>query len=119
MGTGSFPGVKCGRGLLLTNQPLLLQVLPTKGKDHGRSKSDEKNKFILFLLVYFDSLDASEFISRHLPKFASLSLASFHSRLSRIEDHHSLLHYVKFTIQDKFLVSGRAMLYFNLRAIPG
>jgi len=33
--------------------------------------------------------------------------------------YYSLLHYVKFTIQDKFLVSGIALVYFNLRAIPG
>ena len=35
MGTGSFPGVKCGRGVLLTTHPLLMsrswnsRVLPT------------------------------------------------------------------------------------------
>jgi len=46
-------------------------------------------------LVSFGSVDASESFSRPLPKLASLPLASFHPRLSSLQDQSSLLHFTE------------------------
>ena len=72
------------------------------GKEAGRSKLVE---LILFLLVSFGSVVASESFSRPFPKLAPLSLASFHPRLSRLQDHTSL---VQFTALCKVNDSGQA-----------
>ena len=53
------------------------------------------NELILQLLVSFGSVDASESFSRPLPKLAPLSLASFHPRLSRLQDHPSSLQFTE------------------------
>ena len=80
-----------------------------------------KKEFIMFLLVSLGSVDASESFSR---LFLSLPHCHFPVYIPYIQDrmiilfYYISLHYVKFMIQDKLLVSGIEMVYFNLRVIP-
>jgi len=65
MGTGSFPGVKCGRGVLLNTQPLLMPrswkiraiPLPTLWATRGLERDHFTLTFLNTIIVIIAGLD--------------------------------------------------------------